>query len=441
MNFDDENILQDYIARLLSVQDERDEWLGENDLKAVARDLGLSDEDLARIEATTEAHRQRGQHFSEHRAWDDAVAEYRQAVVLDPFDVPLIHALAVAHARRGEQTGDREDREAAERYARRCIELDPDHQPSYKLLTALKKPLEAAAAPTAARRTILIRVVALLIIGIAAGVFYAAKSTRPPAETTTTTETPPAPNPAPIPPDAPTPSEAQIPIRFLDDGQALRLDVQRSLFNRYADAFSYTLHATLHNEAGELHRLRLKMTLHDADGAVLQTKYFDGRSEHQPYLRPGDTVPISTLIYQKQPPPGLQEVRLSIDIIEREPAAANYGVPAPTPLTWEFSQSTHLDVAVYERESRVNEGFREPMHFLTLAVRNNGARSVQHLRLKVTWFDAQDDVLTSELTYVVSSAGPAMRAGETWVTRAIGKLPEGNTPPYARYAVSVAEAE
>ncbi len=115
MSFDDESILQDYIARLLSTQDERDEWLSEDDLKTVAHDLGLSDEDLARIEATTEAHRQRGQHFSQHGAWDDAVAEYRQAVVLDPFDVPLVHALAVAHASRWEETRDREDRESFDR--------------------------------------------------------------------------------------------------------------------------------------------------------------------------------------------------------------------------------------------------------------------------------------------------------------------------------------
>ncbi len=235
----------------------------------------------------------------------------------------------------------------------------------------------------------------------------------------------------------------QIPVRLLDTDNArgLRLDVQRSLLNNYDSTFSYTLHATLLNEADELHRLRMKMALVGADGEVFQTKYFDARSDHQPYLRPGDTAPIAELIYEKKPPPRLQEVQLSVDIVEHEPAASAYDAVTPLPVTWEFTQPTHLDVEIYERESRIASGFRERMHFLTLAAHNQGTRSVQHLRLKVTWFDAQDEMITSELTYVVPSTGPAMRSGETWLARAIGKFPEGEDTPFARYAVSVVEAE
>ena len=445
MPFDDEQILHDYIARLLAMQDEREEWLGESDLKTVARDLGLSDEDLARLDAVTEGHRQRGKNFGRHGAWDEAISEFRQATVLDPFDVPLLYELAVAHASRWEEAEDLEDRTAAERYARRCIELDPNHQASYELLTALKKPMERPAKPANVRSALLFRIVAVALFGLAAlFVFMTLRSPSLPENTTIIPEpapAPPAPNPAPAPPDAQRPSEASIPVDLLADGQALRLDVHRSRLNRYDDAFTYTLHATLHNETDELHRLRLKMTLLDADGTVLQTKYFDGLADHKPYLRPGDTTPVSELIHEKEPPPDLQNVELSVDLIERETAAVDYGTPTLLPLTWEFTQPAHLDVAIYERESRISEGLREPLHFLTMAVRNNGTRPVQHLRLKVTWFDAQDNVLTSELTYAVASSGPALRAGETWVIRAIGTLPEGQTPPYVRYAVSVAEAE
>ena len=441
MPFDDEQILQDYIARLLAMQDERQEWLGEHDLNAVARDLGLSDEDLARLDAVIEGHRQRGKNFGRHGAWDEAISEFRQAAVLDPFDVPLLYELAVAHASRWEDAKDPEDQADAERYARRCIELDPGHQPSYELLTTLKKPLVPT--PAASRQRLLISIAAAVVLIAALGValaFFSLQNTFPPNASPTSNPAP-APNPSPPTTDAPPASEVAIPVRLLADGQALRLDVQRSLLNRYDDAFSYTLHATLHNEADELHRLRLKMTLLDADGTALQTKYFDGLADHKPYLRPGDTAPVSELIYEKQPPPDLQNVELSVDIIERETAAANYGTPTPVPLTWEFTQPAHLDVAVFERESRISDGLREPLHFLTLAVRNNGTRPVQHLRLKVTWFDAEDNVLASELTYAVASSGPAMRAGETWVARAIGTLPADDTPLYARYAVSVAEAE
>ncbi len=232
MSFDDESILQDYIARLLSMQDERDEWLGEDDLKTVARDLGLSDEDLARIEATTEAHRQRGQRFSQHDAWDDAIAEYRQAVVLDPFDVSLVHALAVTHASRYEETRAPEDRETAERYTRRCIELDPNHQPSYELLAVLKHPPATAPPKPAARRAVIFAILLGVVVIAAAALVYLNINPTP--------EAPPPPSPPPPPtttaaPDGALPSEMQIPVRLLDSDNArgLRLDVQRSLLNNY----------------------------------------------------------------------------------------------------------------------------------------------------------------------------------------------------------------
>ncbi|HMB90132.1 MAG TPA: hypothetical protein VKP65_04745, partial [Rhodothermales bacterium] len=86
MAFDDDQILEDYIARLLNVQDTRDALLDESDLQGAARDLGLSERDLARADAMAEAHRQRGKNFARHDAWDEAIAEFRQAMVLDPFD-------------------------------------------------------------------------------------------------------------------------------------------------------------------------------------------------------------------------------------------------------------------------------------------------------------------------------------------------------------------
>ena len=437
MTFDDEEILQNYIGRLLALQDDRKEWLGEDDLKRVAHDLGLSDEDVARLEAVTEAHRQRGKNFGRHGAWDEAISEFRQATVLDPFDVPLLYELAVAHASRFEESQDDEDREATQRYAHRCIELDPNHHASFELLAALKpKPRQAPQPP---RARLIVAGAVVLLVGIGGAVFsiLALEEPPPPAPVV---ERPTLPPSSTLPPS--TPSEAQIPIH-LDDGemQGLRLEVQRSLFKPYDDSFSYTLHATLFNEGEELHRLRLKMTLLDAEGTILHTKYFDGLGDHEPYLRPGDTAPLSTLIYEKQPPPGLQNVYLAVDIIEREPAATSYGVAQDIPFSWEFEQPEHIDVTLSERENRVVDSLREPLHFLTFAVKNEGTRSVHHLRLKVTWFDAQENVLTSELTYAVPSSGPALRSGETWVVRAIGTLPAGRTPPFARYAVSVAEAQ
>ena len=138
-SFDDESILQDYLARLMTMQDQREDWLEEADLKMAAQDLGLSDADLERLAATTEAHRTRGRSFAERGLWDEAVEEYRQAATLNPFDAEATYELARAYLGRWHKTGDALDHDTAERYAHRTLQLDPEHAASYKVLKELKR--------------------------------------------------------------------------------------------------------------------------------------------------------------------------------------------------------------------------------------------------------------------------------------------------------------
>lgn len=137
--FDDESILQDYLAHLMTMQDQREDWLEEADLKSAAQDLGLSDQDLERLAATTEAHRTRGRSFAERNLWDEAVDAFRQAAMLSPFDPATVHELAAAYLGKWRVTGDEADRAAAKRYAHRTLQLDPEHQASYTLLQELKR--------------------------------------------------------------------------------------------------------------------------------------------------------------------------------------------------------------------------------------------------------------------------------------------------------------
>lgn len=149
-SFDDEHILQDYLSHLMTLQDQREDWLEEADLKEAARDLGLSDQDLERLAATTEAHRTRGRQFAERGLWDEAVGAYRQAAMLTPFDVAAVHDLAEAYLGQWRVTGDPDHQAAAERYAHRVLQLDPDHQGAYTTLQELKRRPVRTGGPTQA---------------------------------------------------------------------------------------------------------------------------------------------------------------------------------------------------------------------------------------------------------------------------------------------------
>ena len=139
-SFDDESILQDYLARLMTMQDQRqEEWLEEADLEAAAQDLGLSADDLQRLAATTEAHRTRGRSFAGRGLWAEAIEAHRQAAALSPFDANAAHELALAYLGRWRVDASEADRAEAERYAHRTLQLDPEHSGAYEVLQELKR--------------------------------------------------------------------------------------------------------------------------------------------------------------------------------------------------------------------------------------------------------------------------------------------------------------
>ncbi|MDX1546473.1 MAG: hypothetical protein R3247_05775, partial [Rhodothermales bacterium] len=63
----------------------------------------------------------------------------------------------------------------------------------------------------------------------------------------------------------------------------------------------------------------------------------------------------------------------------------------------------------------------------------------ERLKLEAVWYGADGAVLAESSKLIVSSAGPALRAGQTWPVRFIQTLPE--TPAFARYALRITEAE
>ena len=194
----EQDILQTYIERILTAQDQQESWLTEDDLAQTARELGLSDADLVRMDKAVEAQQRRGDGFVAHEQWSDAIKEYKQAVALRPLDVDLVHKLARSYQQRWLQTGQAADRAGAERLARRCVTLDPDHAASFQLLSELKE-REATAltrTPGIPRRPLFLATLAMLILLVGFTFWFLI------APTTPSDPTP----PSPTPPETPIPS-------------------------------------------------------------------------------------------------------------------------------------------------------------------------------------------------------------------------------------------
>ena len=189
-----------------------------------------------------------------------------------------------------------------------------------------------------------------------------------------------------------------------------------------------------------MHGLRLKLALVGPTGREVRSRSFDARADYQAYLRPGETGPISALIYEERRAPEIDHVELSVETADLATAAATYAPAIPILVDWTFDQPSHIDVEIQERDSRLTDAIGGQLHVLTLSVHNAGGRAVQSLLLDVTWLDPAGAAITSERLFMVPSTGPAMQSGETWAGRVYGNFPDSRIEPYARYVVTVAEA-
>ena len=97
-----------------------------------------------------------------------------------------------------------------------------------------------------------------------------------------------------------------------------------------------------------------------------------------------------------------------------------------------------------ERKSEIKDLFSKRSHWLTLTFINRGNRPVVSLRIEVVVTDKHGAPLARETSYVVSSAGPALVPGQTWVVRTMTDLGARAPEPgegFASYTVRVVEFE
>lgn len=133
-----EEILRNYSRRVALLQNEYQRALVIDDLKEIARDLGMSDDDMAAADKAVEAYIERGLLHGAHRRWGDTIAELSEAVALNPTDLRALYGLAVAYKERWLATGSSDDRVRAERLARQLLQLYPDYDPAHVLLNELE---------------------------------------------------------------------------------------------------------------------------------------------------------------------------------------------------------------------------------------------------------------------------------------------------------------
>ena len=439
-----DDILDAYVDRLLAVEDDGNHALDDSDLRKVARELGLTEEQLAKLDQVVDDHLTRGRNFLDRGLFTDAAGEIHQAAVLRPFDAVIATDLARAHFGQFQKTRDRRERERAQRFARRAVDIDPEHAPAYELLQACQKPER----PATNRLLPMLGAVALLGGG-GALLWTGLGGSDGPEETS-----------APVVSKAPenessggsatsSPSiapEIDIPLQLTgDEIDGLTLNVERSRLRRYTSAsFAYTFDGTLTVAGDELRLLHVRLELLSPSGEVLRQKVHKVYEDYRPRLRPGESTRVHLLFFEKSDAPDVQSARLVVELRDSMPAATDYGQEPEVELLWPGTRPAYIDLVVRERKSEVKALFDKRSHWLTLSFTNRGTRAVEKLTLEVVALAEDGSELARKKSLVVPGVGPALPAGQTWVKRLISELDVGqgsSARSLARYQIRVLEAE
>ncbi len=422
-----EDVLQAYLARVAALKAARDQALDADELRAIASELGLTDADLAAIDAAAQAAHQRGRGHLAHGRWADAIAELATAAELRPQDHAVACDQAEAHLGRWRAEGRAADREAAGRHARRALAIDPGWQRGFGLLNELDaRPRQRPRRPA----RLIAWAIVLLTLGVVAVVYLGVSS---PRQAPAARERPPTAQAEAVP------AEIEIPFELTPGPQAagLRVTPRFCRLNNYPERSFWKLAAEVRNDGRtEIARLLVEVALLDAGDRPLSLYTTEVAGSQTATLRPGDMQLLGGI---RETTPALRKVRLTVRSRDEVQAPARYGTTPVAPLEWAIAKPAHLDLEVRERTLTVQKMTflkADPIAIGQFELHNKGA-AIRTLRLEMALLDASSRRIGEYERLVVSGEGMELRPGEVRLDKWYVRVPKG----FSRYALRVVEVQ
>jgi hypothetical protein len=465
----DDKSLNAFIERAARLAKSKSDRLTEADVRDIALEVGLSEEDLARAKREGQDHLERGREFMHRQRYGDAVAEFDEALALLPGRIEARVELANARAHRFLAHGNPMDRQRAEQLARECLEIDPSNDAAYNVLDLIEpdnvRQARAGAANAGAHSPgsgagrsgnsaavlfALAAVGTLLVLGGGAVGWLLmsgdADHGGPPAESEKVASPPavvdevsPEQASPQTPPGTPTkPStrgtrELQVDVTDRS-GNGLGLEVRSSEMRPGSDNAFYRLKGLVLNEGdNEIEEIKARVVFVDENGEALKSE--SGRrilSSHEPIMRPGGAHAFGLLLRGHPDARGLQ---LEYEWAKAVPTDGSYSPSTPIELHREAGQE-RWQLGAAEREMSWSErSFSDDGFFrATFEMTNKGGGPIRSLKLKAEFYDAAGQLIGQDETYVVTSSEPPLLPGET---RPVSVL-ETTSADYDHYRLVVA---
>ena len=135
MNEHDE--FENWLAHVARLDANTDVEFNAENHRQVLRELGYSDDELARVDSAVANHLAQARNHVRFGRWVDAVRAFERALLLAPWLTDVWVETAESHLRAYEQTQSTKHAESCEKWARKRIEARPDEEAPYAILNQL----------------------------------------------------------------------------------------------------------------------------------------------------------------------------------------------------------------------------------------------------------------------------------------------------------------
>lgn len=133
--------LKSYIEQALKIR-QTQQSVSEEEMQKIALSLGLSQEDLAKVEDVFKATLLRGQGFMKFQDYENAMKEFEYATVLKPNNAEVLQGLAYCYTHIAVINEDKKIYQKAQETIKKALLIDPNHQQSYAISSELSKGLK-----------------------------------------------------------------------------------------------------------------------------------------------------------------------------------------------------------------------------------------------------------------------------------------------------------
>ena len=159
--------LQRFATKVVELQ-EKKRTVDEALMLEVAKDLGMTEEELLKVKEEGRAHKQRAQALRSAGNLQDAVTELETAWAFNPLDVEVIYLLADGLFSRSQRNKDDADWARSLELAKQVLDIAPAHKDAPALITAIRNHDPAKRSDNAVPIAVVIAGVGVVVMAIVA---------------------------------------------------------------------------------------------------------------------------------------------------------------------------------------------------------------------------------------------------------------------------------